>query len=88
AAAGDALTRSYFEHALASLGDAEGLAALRRNLADDDPAIRTYAATFAGDAGAVEFARDLARLLEDETLDVRVRAAQSLFVLSQPKSEL
>ena len=34
--------------ALAALGDRDGLAALERNLAHNDPAIRTYAATFAG----------------------------------------
>ncbi len=80
----DPLTRSYNEHALAALGDEDGLKALERNLSDDDPSIRTYAATFAGDARALFVADKLRELLNDENLDVRVRAAQSLLVLAQP----
>ncbi len=80
----DPLTRSYFQHALAALGDADGLRALRANLSADDPAIRTYAATFAGDARALSVADELRRLLDDENVDVRARAAQSLIVLSKP----
>lgn len=79
----DAISRVYNEHALAALGDAEGLRALINNLQDDDPAIRTYAATFAGDAKQVSVAPKLIPLLDHENIDVRVRAAQSLLVLSQ-----
>jgi sialidase-1 len=80
----DAFTRSYFQHALAALGDANGLRALRENLSADDAAVRTYAATFAGDARALGVTDDLIRLLDDENVDVRARAAQSLLVLSKP----
>lgn len=79
----DALSRAYNEHSLASLGDADGLRALVANLRDDDPAVRTYAATFAGDTKQVSVAPALIPLLDDENLDVRVRAAQSLLVLAQ-----
>ena len=79
----DALCRSYYEHSLAALGDADGLAALETNLADKDSAIRTAAATFAGDAWATSVASKLMRMLKDPHLDVRLRAAQSLLVLSQ-----
>ena len=79
----DPLVRAYMQHSLAALGDAEGLTALAENLENDDPAIRTYAATFAGDARALGVAEQLVNLLDDETLDVRVRAAQSLLVLAQ-----
>ncbi|HID21424.1 MAG TPA: HEAT repeat domain-containing protein, partial [Planctomycetaceae bacterium] len=48
----DPLVRAYFEHALAMLGDAEGLAALAANLASPNPSIRTFAAVFAGEARA------------------------------------
>ncbi|WP_288121152.1 HEAT repeat domain-containing protein, partial [Microbacterium sp. 69-7] len=41
------LTRAYFEHALAARGDAEGKAALVRNLSNEDPMIRAYAAELA-----------------------------------------
>ena len=83
----DAVSRAYNEHALASLGDAAGLRALVANLQDDDPAIRTYAATFAGDAKAVSIGPKLIPLLDHENIDVRVRAAQSLFVLSRLSSK-
>jgi len=84
----DPLARAYGEHALACLGDAAGRRALGENLRSENPAVRTYAADFAGYARATEFAGQLERLLGDETLDVRVRAAQSLLVLSQPKEKL
>ncbi len=79
----DALSRAYIEHSLAALGDTQGLRALVANLQHDDPAIRTYAATFAGDAKAVSVGPALIPLLDHENIDVRVRAAQSLLVLSQ-----
>jgi sialidase-1 len=83
-AAPDPLTLAYNEHSLAALGDADGLQALARNLADKDPAIRTYAATFAGDARALGVREKLVELHADDNVDVGVRAAQSLLVLSQP----
>lgn len=84
AAAPNALSRAYQQHSLAALGDAEGLAALGKNLSDADPAVRTYAATFAGDARAVSLAPKLETMLADEHLDARLRAAQSLLMLSLP----
>ncbi len=84
----DEISQAYFVHALATLGDAEGLKALARNLDSNNPAIRTYAATFAGDARAVSVGARLIELLEDENLDVRVRSAQSLLVLAQPEPKL
>jgi sialidase-1 len=76
--------RCFFEHALATLGDTAGLRALASNLNHEDPAVRVYAATFAGDARATSLRPQLIELLRDPVLDVRVRAAQSLLVLSQP----
>ncbi|HHK41103.1 MAG TPA: HEAT repeat domain-containing protein, partial [Planctomycetaceae bacterium] len=43
------LVRAYIEHALARLGDPDGQARLLRNLESSDGAVRTYAATFAGE---------------------------------------
>lgn len=83
-AAKDDMTRCYVENALATLGDEHGLRSFARNLAHDDPAIRTRAATFVGDARATSVADHLLRLLDDDNLDVRVRSAQSLMVLSRP----
>ncbi len=80
----DPLARAYFANALATLGDAEGKKALGQNLTSSDPAVRTYAADFAGHSRAVEYRDALVKLLDDPTLDVRVRAAQSLIALSKP----
>lgn len=80
----DELTRAYFTNSLAALGDADGLAALARSLTSDDSAVRTYAATFAGDARAVTVADTLIGMLDDPYADARYRAAQSLLFLSRP----
>ncbi len=77
------LIRAYVEHALACLGDPEGLARLARNLEDGDDLIRTYAATFAGDAKAVSTQARLEAMLDDPFHDARVRAAQTLVQLSR-----
>jgi len=78
----DALERCFMEHALAALGDAEGRRALLGNLRSSDASIRTYAATFAGDAGIAEAIPALVALLDDSHLDARLRAAQSLLVFA------
>lgn len=80
----DVLTRAYFENSLAALGDQHGLNALAESLTSDDPAVRTYAATFAGDARAVGVAETLTKMLDDSYGDARYRAAQSLLFLSLP----
>lgn len=83
ARAPDPLTRAYSEHALAKLGDAHGRKALARNLRSADPAIRTYAAVFAGEARMLSAAGQLVTMLDDPVLDVRIRAAQSLLLLAR-----
>lgn len=80
----DPVDRCFFEHSLALLGDDAGAEALLANLSSEDPAIRTYAATFAGEARLLSAAPRLLELLEDDGLDVRIRAAQSLLVMRQP----
>lgn len=79
----DPLAKAYVEHALALLGDADGLTALADNLTSADQSIRTYAANFAGDAHAVQTAPQLIKMLDDPWLDARLRAAQSLLVLTK-----
>lgn len=79
----DDLTRAYFQHSLAALGDSDGLNALATNLTSADPAIRTYSATFAGDARALGVKAVLLKMLDDPYADARYRAAQSLLDLSQ-----
>lgn len=80
----DVITRAYFQHSLAALGDADGLKALAENLKSKDPAVRTYAATFAGDAWATNVADSLKVILDDPHPDARYRAAQSLLQMSRP----
>ena len=84
----DPIGRAYFAHALALLSDADGVKSLGENLGSANPAVRTYSAEFAGYCRAIEFRESLVKLLDDPTLDVRVRAAQSLIVLSQPPGKL
>lgn len=80
----DALFRATLNCSLAALGDADGLTALSDLLSDGDPMIRTYAATFAGDARALQTAPRLMEMLDDPHPDAAIRAAQSLLVLAGP----
>lgn len=77
------LTRAYFQYATACLGDPAGQATLIANLSHADPAVRVYACEFAPDARALSAAPALTKLLDDEVLDVRIRAAQALLALAQ-----
>jgi sialidase-1 len=84
----DSLARAYFINALAYLGDAKAKAMLGENLHAELPAVRTYSAEFAGYCRATNLRGELTKLLDDEILDVRIRAAQSLIVLSSPSETL
>lgn len=84
----DPLARAYGDHALACLGDAQGRRGLIKNLQSELGPVKTYAAEFSGYCRAVEARGELIKLLDDPTLDVRVRAAQSLIVLSLPADRL
>ncbi|MFC1596499.1 HEAT repeat domain-containing protein [Planctomycetota bacterium] len=81
--ADDPLSRCFIEHALAALGDAQGQAALVRNLSSEEPPARTYAAVFAGEIGIGSTADRLLALLDDPEDDVRIRAAQALLLLAR-----
>lgn len=80
----DELTRANYVNALALLGDADARGKLGENLRSGLVPLRVTAAEWAGYCRATEFREPLVKLLDDETLDVRVRAAQSLLILSQP----
>jgi sialidase-1 len=79
------LAKAYIAHALACRGDAEGRKLLGENLKSADAAVRTYAADFAGQARTGEHRDQLVKLLDDGTLDVRVRSAQALLMMNQPR---
>lgn len=70
-------------NALAALGDPVGIAALEASLDSEDPAFRTYAATFAGDAGLTHLAPKLIEMLDDPHDDAAIRAAQTLLVFDR-----
>ncbi len=74
---------AMIDHSLAALGDPAGKAALIANLDSPDPAIRTYAATFAGDAKMRETTEKLIEQLDDANEDARIRAAQTLLVFDR-----
>ena len=82
AAEDEPLARAYLVNALACLGDEPARKRLGQNLGSDNPAVRTYAADFAGHVRAAEHRDQLIKLLDDQALDVRIRAAQSLIMLS------
>jgi sialidase-1 len=84
----DPLAKAYFAHALALLGEAAGRKALAANLTSTEAAVKTYAAEFSGYCRLADARAALVKLLDDPTLDVRVRAAQSLLVLSSPADAL
>jgi sialidase-1 len=80
----DAVSRAILAGALASLGNARGRDELDRSLNSSDAFVRTMAADFAGHNRCFECQSKLVGLLDDSTLDARVRAAQSLIALSLP----
>ena len=77
------IDRCFFDHSLAALGDPAGQRRLLENLQSPDAAVRTYAATFAGDARLLSSRERLLDQLEDPALDARIRAAQTLLQLER-----
>lgn len=80
----DAFARGMLVIALASLGDADGRVQLGRQLDSPDPGVRALSAECAGYCRCSELEAKLTSMLDDTVLDVRLRAAQSLLVMSQP----
>lgn len=72
----------FFECSLATLGEPQAKQDLPTRLTSDDPQVRVYSAEFCGTAKIKSAIPRLTALLEDENLDIRIRAAQSLLVLS------
>lgn len=86
------LPRSFAQHALALVGDPTGRKSLIENLTAPELDVQSGAANFAGEAGMTAAAATLGRLLDDPKLDVRVRSAHSLLLLSKanppPRDEI
>ncbi|NBR04979.1 MAG: hypothetical protein EBT92_04325 [Planctomycetes bacterium] len=74
--------RSNIANALAMLGDKKGCEDLGVYLGSQDAGIRTASAEHAGLASCTQYVDKLSKLLDDPILDVRVRASQSLIVLT------
>ena len=83
----DLVARARLIAALASLGHAQAREELKRNLVSDDVSIRTMSAECAGPGGCWNCQPELRRLLDNSTLDVRVRAAHALIMLSAEEKE-
>lgn len=80
-------SRAGLVNALACLGHPRGYEELGQNLDSTEPGVRTMAAEFVGHSRSVEHQAKLVRLLDDPTLDTRIRAAQSLIALSLPAAK-
>jgi len=78
----DPLSRSFFWNALARLRSAGALAVVMQNLAATDAGVRTYAAETLGVCGDISDLPRLADLLADPALDVRIRAAEAIVVIT------
>jgi len=83
----DVQARAVLISALATLGDAKARVELGRNLDSTDTLVRTVSAEFAGHSRCIEYKAKLIHLLDDPTLDTRVRAAESLIALSLPAAK-
>ncbi|MEX1039947.1 MAG: HEAT repeat domain-containing protein [Pirellulaceae bacterium] len=73
----------FFLASLATLGEPQARKELKSSMTSDDAQIRVYAAEYCGTASIESAIPHLKALLDDEDLDVRIRAAQSLLMLSQ-----
>lgn len=85
-AAKDEMSVTFLAVSLASLGDPEGRTALVNQLRSPNPTARAMAAEFAGLSRTTEALEKLKELLKDSALDVRIRSAQSILVLSKASS--
>ena len=83
----DTVPRTFLVNALANLGHARGHQELIRNLDSADATVRTVAAEAAGHARCFDCQAKLLQFLDNSTLDTRVRASQSLLVLSLPATK-
>ena len=83
----DTVPRAFLVNALANLGHPRGHQELIRNLDSADATVRTVAAEAAGHARCFDCQAKLLQFLDNSTLDTRVRASQSLLVLSLPATK-
>lgn len=77
------LGKAFVSQAMARLGDAEAIKQLGQDLGSKDAEVRAYTAEAVGATKATQHQPALVKLLDDENLDVRVRAAQSLLLLAK-----
>lgn len=74
----DPLARAFAWNAVAKLGNDEARELVVANLASEDKTIRTYSAQTLGVCGLPEHLPLLAKALEDENPDTRIRAAEAV----------
>ncbi|MBL8849316.1 MAG: exo-alpha-sialidase [Planctomycetaceae bacterium] len=81
----DPASRTFYDYALALLGDANGRTAAIANFHHDDDTARTMAAEFAPEIPhAGELVPALIAMLDDPWPDARIRAAHALFAIAHP----
>jgi sialidase-1 len=81
------VSKAMLVNALASVGNARGREECIHNLDSPDAAARAFAAECVGHVRCCDCQAPLIRLLDDSALDVRVRAAQALLLISQPATK-
>lgn len=74
----------FFHAALATLGEEQARDELKQALSSADPQVRVYAAEFCGTARIKSALPLLTERLADDDLDIRIRAAQAILLLSPP----
>lgn len=74
----DPVASAYIDHALAVLGDADGLQALRGNFHSGNPQIRQMAADSGRLIASAIAQHEFEKLLDDVDEDVRIRAAHAI----------
>lgn len=80
--------RGQFVNAMAQLGDPAACEQLIKNLSAEDAVVRIYAAEAAANLeNSDELQKALVELLDDEELDVRIRAAHALLALGSQQDE-
>ncbi|WP_218934179.1 alpha/beta hydrolase fold domain-containing protein [Rosistilla ulvae] len=80
----ESLERVQYQHSLAALGDVTQFRSIQANLIHSDPRVRASAAVYAGECN-LDSTAELIQLLDDEALDVRIRAAHRLLASVQDK---
>lgn len=76
--------KTFAQNALARLGEAAAIEEVGQNLSHSEAEVRTYAADSLAGLRLPKFLPQYLKLLDDKTVDTRVRAAQAILLLDRP----